>query len=82
MAVLKVGHNRTWVWGDKRLGYSVRPINTTKSRWVCETWLNNIRVRTDEDSSKEKVTTYANQRRRVYYGKETPARARAAHGIK
>jgi len=68
---------RKWIWGDKRMGYStVFRGPMAKSPFTVETWLRNVRVRTDDFPTAAEAEKYANQRQRAHYGNKTPARAR------
>lgn len=67
---------RRWVWGDKRMGYSIR---VSGGRNITETWLKNVRVRTDEFRTDREAESYARYRKRSYYGNKTPAQARRAY---
>ena len=73
---------RTWVWGNKRMGYSVRKLARKVRPYISEVWLGSKLWRTDEHATFAGAIKYAKQRKRSYYGNMTPAQAIAKYGTK
>lgn len=66
--------SRQWVWGGRRVGYSVRKLSRKKRPWRSEVWLKNRIWRTDEWNTKEEALEYASQRKRNFYGGKSASR--------